>query len=131
MSLFAGRAPLSGNSRQGDMAATIKSGSAQYLLAGAAVRAMGRMVEGVLCVVSVGTAAVLRPACRGRTFPGAGGAGGGRMLMADGLAPARSRVLTRARRRHVYSRREGGIALRGCSREKRRTDVGTTLVRRF
>ena len=83
------------------MAATIKSGSAQYLLAGAAVRAMGRMVEGVLCVVSVGTAAVLRPACRGRTFPGAGGAGGGRMLMADGLAPARSRVLTRARRRHV------------------------------
>ena len=30
-----------------------------------------------------------------------------------------------------YSRREGGIALRRCSREKRRTDVGTTLVRRF
>ena len=30
-----------------------------------------------------------------------------------------------------HSRREGGIALRGCSREKRRTDVGTTLVRRF
>ena len=30
-----------------------------------------------------------------------------------------------------YSRRKGGIALRGCSREKRRTDVGTTLVRRF
>ena len=31
----------------------------------------------------------------------------------------------------LHSRREGGIALRGCSREKRRTDVGTTLVRRF
>ena len=31
----------------------------------------------------------------------------------------------------IYSRRDGGIALRGRSREKRRTDVGTTLVRRF
>ena len=30
-----------------------------------------------------------------------------------------------------YSRREGGIAIRGRSREKHRTDVGTALVRRF